>query len=842
MNKLLLKSILFLMLFSFHHEAKSCHAVALVNPSITVTPNGVLVDAFSSSVTCGCTNQYWLDIEVRCLNEPFDAAPFNPGFWGPLTTYPYFQSQILNKTGCNQEAYPQTNIPFTSLCPGVDYQIRFRENHNGDVGPWTTPFTFTVPGISTPFNVDIVASDSVVCPGNCTDIDVIISGGCGLAPIYDWTHGPSTGSITECPTETTTYTVTVTEQCTGDQITQSITIDTLNFLNAGSIEGLTDLGVSGDNLEVCDGDTITLEISNQNGDIQWQQSDDPNGPWNDLPNANSQVFTSPQITSTTYFRAEITACLDTVHTNYVFVAMKPVPVLTIPDFEICQGTEISIQTDVDEPGGIYSWNPSGHNGPDINNITPNQSVNYVLTYDLNGCVSVDSSIVTVYATPIAGFSVENICEGQLAEFIDETTVTNNENDVISIWNWDFGDGETSNDQNPLHNYATENNYVVSLDVETNYGCTSSFTSTIGVYPNPTADFSTIDVCLEQPSQFIDLSSVPVGNTNNGIVTWNWDFDDGNDSNIQNPIHTYTTDDTYDVKLVVITNNNCSDSIIHPVTIHAKPIANFAGSDTESCSPVCFLATSTSTVTQGTEFENFKWSFSNGVTFNTSEPFLTECFVNNTNNAIFLGLELEVTTEHGCTNSINQEDFIRLYYNPIAAFDYSPYDPNILEPEVEFYNNSEKAIAYEWDIEDHGIITDFEPIIEFDDQGPKIYDVQLVAFTEDGCTDTVRSRVDVKDIILFYVPNTFTPDDDMFNQTWKPVFTAGYDPYDFHLMIFNRAGEVIFETYNADFEWDGTYGVNSNKYVKDGTYVWKMEFKETMSDKRHIHTGHVTILR
>ena len=61
-----------------------------------------------------------------------------------------------------------------------------------------------------------------------------------------------------------------------------------------------------------------------------------------------------------------------------------------------------------------------------------------------------------------------------------------------------------------------------------------------------------------------------------------------------------------------------------------------------------------------------------------------------------------------------------------------------------------------------------------------------------------------------------------------------------MMIFNRWGEVVFETYDASQGWDGTYG--NFGYVKDGTYVWTIEFQETMSDKRHYHQGHVNILR
>ena len=97
----------------------------------------------------------------------------------------------------------------------------------------------------------------------------------------------------------------------------------------------------------------------------------------------------------------------------------------------------------------------------------------------------------------------------------------------------------------------------------------------------------------------------------------------------------------------------------------------------------------------------------------------------------------------------------------------------------------------------------------------------------------------KDDVLFYVPNAFTPDNDDFNPTFQPVFTAGYDPYDFELLIYNRWGEVIFESHDASVGWDGTYG---GKLVAQGTYTWKIEFKTLYTDERISVDGHVNLLK
>jgi gliding motility-associated-like protein len=109
-----------------------------------------------------------------------------------------------------------------------------------------------------------------------------------------------------------------------------------------------------------------------------------------------------------------------------------------------------------------------------------------------------------------------------------------------------------------------------------------------------------------------------------------------------------------------------------------------------------------------------------------------------------------------------------------------------------------------------------------------------------CADTAKQLITIQDVLIFYVPNIFTPDHDEFNEGFLPIFTSGYDPFDYHLTIFNRWGEIVFESYDATKGWDGTY--SDQGLVQDGVYIWQIEFKETMSDKRHTYRGHVTVLK
>jgi gliding motility-associated-like protein len=93
--------------------------------------------------------------------------------------------------------------------------------------------------------------------------------------------------------------------------------------------------------------------------------------------------------------------------------------------------------------------------------------------------------------------------------------------------------------------------------------------------------------------------------------------------------------------------------------------------------------------------------------------------------------------------------------------------------------------------------------------------------------------------LIYIPNTFTPDGDAFNNIWLPIFTDGFDVYDYNLLVFNRWGETIFESYNHTVGWDGTY---NNKMCFDGIYVWRIMYGSEYDDSRKMITGHLTIIR
>lgn len=125
----------------------------------------------------------------------------------------------------------------------------------------------------------------------------------------------------------------------------------------------------------------------------------------------------------------------------------------------------------------------------------------------------------------------------------------------------------------------------------------------------------------------------------------------------------------------------------------------------------------------------------------------------------------------------------------------------------------------------------------------VYDILVFSNVNNSCpSDTQKIQVTVTkcDQLIYYVPNAFSPDGDDYNNTFQPVFTEGFDPYDFHISIYNRWGELLFESYDASKGWNGYYG---GIRCQDGVYTWKIDFGlPDYTDERKVVVGHVVLIK
>ncbi len=537
-------------------------------------------------------------------------------------------------------------------------------------------------------------------------------------------------------------------------------------------------------------------------------------------------------------------CVDSIE-NMVEISPLPTADFTVADD--CFYDQLQFQNTSSANSSSFEWDfGDGNTSTDEN---PSHNYNSPGVYDVELIIATGASCgdtieqtAVAYAAPAADFTVDPVCLNNTSAFQENATITPVDGDQINSYEWDFDDGNTSVQQSPSHTYMGEGVFDVSLIVTSNYGCKDTANVDAVVWPLPEVDFDPTDVCLGENSQFSDQTQLSNQFTTNNAANWEWDFDDGNQSTQQNPSHAYQAAGDYDVELTVTSNNGCVNDNTLTVTVHPTPEASFSGQDLEGCSPICPAVVSTSTVSGTSTLINYEWTLSNGMSQDGGNAEFNECFDNTTGNDLYYGLSLTVTTDQGCTDQTSESNYIQVYHNPIASFYYTPEDIDVMDPTVSFSNSSSYADNYSWTFGDNQTSTAINPEHVYPNEGQVEYDVELIASTDKGCKDTARSVVLVKDRIIFYVPNTFTPDNDKFNELFQPEFTSGFDPQDYNLLIFNRWGEVVFESNDASVGWNGTYGAGSDRIVKEGTYVWKIDFKETMSDQRHTHTGHVNVLK
>ncbi len=158
--------------------------------------------------------------------------------------------------------------------------------------------------------------------------------------------------------------------------------------------------------------------------------------------------------------------------------------------------------------------------------------------------------------------------GMTVNFSDATVPGSG--DLIS-WAWDFGDGGTSTEQNPVYVYETEGSYSVSLTVSDVVGFTSTETKTDFITVNPfegaTADFSA-DVTSGPPPLTVNFSDLSITDAGFSIVSWAWDFGDGGTSTEQNPAHIFENEGQYTVSLTVEDENGFTDTMVRDNYIHA----------------------------------------------------------------------------------------------------------------------------------------------------------------------------------------------------------------------------------------------------------------------------------
>lgn len=472
----------------------------------------------------------------------------------------------------------------------------------------------------------------------------------------------------------------------------------------------------------------------------------------------------------------------------------------------------------DKNGVVYQAICGGCGGSSAVPMTPNVFSNTNRSANCNllavkiafNLGSVDANITVQPGT--------SVCLGEPFNFSSNgsTNATN--------FQWDFGDGSNSTNPNPSHTYATGGTFDVRLIATNPNACKTADTATITVRVDTNAinaDFDVVqtDSCNPFRATFTNKSK------SGANTTYTWLFGNGKTYNGHTPPpHTYDDTGTYTITLALYDAAACNPRDTMQKTISFNTLYVKAGFEGP---PIVCEKTGAKFNNRSENAASFQWKFGDGKTSAESNP---EHFYDTAGTYIITMYAYNPGT---CNGVDSLTDTITVEGTPIANFRHDPIIPVTNEPII-FKNLSQRATSWVWDFGDNTFTTLETPEPKYYRRTGS-YRVCLQALNKVGCADTICKYVDADVYPLADLPKAFSPNGDGENDILY-VRGAGIETID--LKIYNRWGEMVFETTDITIGWDGKYKgaeapVEAYGFVLNVTFVDGTTFYKK---------GNVTLLR
>ncbi len=738
------------------------------------------------TVQAWAASEQWIldDINVSCATGPTLDAGLDQSICGgdiTLTAYNPNNGNIIWNNGVVD------GVTFTPP-NGLNTYVVSSDLY-GCIATDTVLITVNAPPT---FNVN--SNNPTTCNGN--DGNIIFSG-LDASLAYQLTYvnnGITVGPISQ--NSSLTGTITVPNLTAGVYSNFIISLSGCSTTNTSTLT-LSDPSApiisAGPDQIACENTQIILTAVNpSNAVISWDQNITNGAPFTILAGTTDYTVT-----------ATLNGCISS---DVVSVTSTQAPTINAgADQVICEGTMLNLSA-INPDNASITWSNGIADGIDF---TPLSGQNYfVVSGNLNGCVVTDTVIIDV--TPLPNFTITqqnpSICSGNDGALLISGLLPN------TTYDYSY---QSNSLQGPFSvNSNASGDIVISNLIAGNYsnfevtflGCSNQI-NTVFTLSDP--NLPQLDAGADQTICLGDEVVLTAYNPDNANLLWSNNIIDG-------VPFTILTDQTY---LVTAELNSCTNvDTIHINVLPAPTIE--AGQNQTVCRGDSVLLAAVSSNT------NFNWD--NGVVDGVYfQPQITTTYT--------------VTTNIG-TCTVRDTLIIFVNQGPDASFTFTPNQPTVQNTEVTFqplYTN-DLLHTFNWEFGDHFTSTLSQPTHFYPSVGGMSYQIKLVVTDTAGCRDTSSTFITVDDILIYYVPNAFTPSSDAINQTFQPVFTSGFDVYDYHLTIFNRWGEIMFESYNPNIGWNGTYIGGNN--TQEGVYVWTIEFGDYKTDKRTFVTGQVTLLR
>ena len=663
----------------------------------------------------------------------------------------------------------------TSLDTILDIQIH---EDQLAVGGFNYLEVFTLPYFSGTNNNITLSTTPDTC-GLCIGSAAIdtTSFPCGDLDSLDilWSNGQNTPAISGLCEGW--YSVTISGGCFSQQFTDSVFVS-----NTATLCGVN-ISIPDDT--ICVGECVDLvaaTIGSFTAPVTYA--------WNNGIIATDSVVNVCPTATTTYevIGTDSTGLADTAIVTITVVAP---PVINLGnDTTICF---VPFTLDAGNIGASFSW----QDGSNTQLFSVDSSGVFSVTVDNGVCINTDSIVIN-YDPAIVNLGPDIItCQPDTVVF-DAGVLF-----VSYLW----GDNSTDQTLNAL------NTGMYSVEVTNSSGCTALDTTEI-IAGSLALNLGNDTVICQGQSLLVNAQTQASG------VDYLWS------TGSTNPTLTLSDAGVYWVE---VSSGIClqRDSIEVQEQIVT---AAFEGLNESGCSPVTIDFNSTSVVSIGS-ITSWDWNFGNGMNSNVENP--NQTYLNE--EGITYPIQLIVTSDLGCTDDTTVFMQINAYPQAVAEFSYFP-NTVLFGEDIYFENLSTNATSWQWDFGDGVNSIEESPAHSYLTIGT--YSITLIASNEFGCNDTISYQLEVSSETLLFVPNTFTPDGDEFNQNWV-VQISEIDIYDFRITLFNRWGELIWESFDPEVGWDGTI---NGAAVQDGVYTWKIEVGTKFTGKREIFTGHVNVIR
>ncbi len=432
-------------------------------------------------------------------------------------------------------------------------------------------------------------------------------------------------------------------------------------------------------------------------------------------------------------------CYDTAAKELIIFPVPQVQ-FTLPDTVLCF---VNHSFTFDDNSTIaygtlsYQWqfgNGATSAAADTIYTYPNYSTLYQIGLNVfsdQGCAASGTDSVYLYQNPVADFIILDSAKCLRANsftFFDNSTIPSG----TFSQSWQFGDGDTSTQTNPIHTYTVSDTLEVKLTAISDLGCTDTAEKQIIVFPQPATSYVVDDIeqCFDgHVFNFRDTSTIIYG-----TLTYNWDFGDGTSSIITTPVKNYTTADTFNIIYTVTSNQGCDSTATGQVYINPSPTnVGFATNDTIQCfDDNQFVYTNSTALSTGTLF--YTWSLGNGSTVGSRDASLIYLSTDT------LTVKMVITTDKNCKDSATQTIYIHpnpsVSFNvndPIQCFGGNTFDFNNIS------NVPYGTLTYDWDLGD-GTMSTQTSILGHNYATADTFTIALRAISDLGCADSITRNV------------------------------------------------------------------------------------------------------